>query len=218
MERFAIITGGGLGTRMNEGTPKQFLLLDDMPVIMHTIRQFESFCSNIIISLPEDYHLFWADLQKKHHFSVPHTLVSGGKTRFDSVKNALQCVSDEGLVAIHDAVRPFASQNLIEKCFNEAEKCGNAVAALPLTESLRIVDKDTNKSVDRKLFYRMQTPQVFKCSEIKAAYNQDYRSTFTDDATVLESLGGRIYLVDGEEQNFKITTPMDMLLAESLIK
>ena len=202
---------------MNKAVPKQFLPLGNMPVIMHTVQQFFPFCKNIIISLPEDYHSLWTDLQRKYHFSVPHTLVAGGETRFDSVKKALNCVAAEGLVAVHDAVRPFVSQKLIAKCFDEAEKYGNAVAALPVTESLRMVDEDTNKQVDRSLFYRIQTPQVFRCCEIKEAYNQDYQSIFTDDATVLETYGGHIHLVAGEEQNFKITTPLDLLLAENLI-
>jgi 2-C-methyl-D-erythritol 4-phosphate cytidylyltransferase len=218
LERFAIITAGGLGERMNKAIPKQFLPLGEIPVIMHAIKPFAFFCKNIIISLPKDYHHFWTDLQKEYHFSILHTLVAGGKTRFDSVKNALEYVPTQGLIAIHDAVRPFVSKNLIEKCFNEADKHGNAIAALPITESLRMTDGKKNKSVDRTLFYRIQTPQVFKCKEIKEAYNQNYQSIFTDDATVLETQGGCIHLVEGEEQNFKITNPMDFLLAEKLIK
>jgi len=218
LERFAIIAGGGLGIRMNKAVPKQFLLLENLPIIMHTIRQFTTSCKEIIVSLPTDYHSFWVDLQREHNFSVPHTLVAGGETRFESVKKALNYVAAEGLVAVHDAVRPFVSQKLIAECFDEAEKYGNAVAALPITESLRMADKDTNKQVDRSLFYRIQTPQVFRCNEIKDAYNQDYQPIFTDDATVLESQGGQIHLVKGEEQNFKITTPWDLLLAENLIK
>jgi len=217
LERFVIIAGGGLGVRMNKAVPKQFLLLGEMPVIMHTIRQFVPFCKNIIVSLPEDYHLFWMDLQKKYSFSISHTLVAGGETRFKSVKKALEYLPDTGLVAIHDAVRPLVSEQLIKKCFNEAEKEGNAIAALSVTESLRMADKGTNRNVDRTLFYRIQTPQVFQCNAIKEAYNQDYKHIFTDDASVLESKGGRIHLVEGEEQNFKITTPMDLLLAERMI-
>ena len=218
MEQFAIITGGGVGVRMNKTVPKQFLPLGGMPVIVHAIEAFVPFCKHIIISLPEDYHNFWMDLQKEYSFLVPHTLVAGGKTRFESVKNALEHIPAEGWVAIHDAVRPFVSKKLVEKCFNKATECGNAVAALPMAESLRMVDKNKNKSVDRTLFYRIQTPQVFRCKEIKEAYNQNYQSTFTDDATVLEAQGGQIHLVEGEEQNFKITNPMDFLFAENLIK
>jgi len=214
LERFAIIAGGGLGVRMDKAIPKQFLLLGNMPIIMHAIRQFVPFCKNIIVSLPADYHSFWKDLQREYSLSIPHTLVAGGKTRFDSVKKALEYIPREGLVAVHDAVRPFVSKQLIEKCFQEAKKQGNAIASLPITESLRMVDKNTNKQVDRTLFYRIQTPQVFRCNEIKNAYNQDYKPIFTDDASVLESQGGSINLVAGEEQNFKITTPMDLLLAE----
>jgi 2-C-methyl-D-erythritol 4-phosphate cytidylyltransferase len=207
LERFAIITGGGRGVRMNEAVPKQFLPLGEMPIIMRTMQPFQTFCKKIIVSLPKDYHDFWIDLQKKYAFSIPHTLAAGGETRFESVKNALEYLPAEGWVAVHDAVRPFVSENLIEKCFCEAEKYGNAVAALPMTESLR----RKNKSVDRSLFFRVQTPQVFRCGELKAAYQQPYRPIFTDDATVLEAQGGCIHLVEGEERNIKITTPMDML-------
>jgi len=203
---------------MNEAIPKQFLILKGMPILTFTIQQFAPFCKNIIVSLPKDYHDFWADLQKKYSFSVPHILVAGGETRFESVKNAMKILPAEGLVAIHDAVRPFVSKKLIEKCFSEADKYGNAVASLPMTESLRMLDGENSKSVDRTLFYRIQTPQVFQCNEIKEAYKQNYNPTFTDDATVLESQGGHIHLVEGEEQNFKITTPMDLLLAESCTK
>jgi len=216
--RFAIITGGGLGLRMNEVIPKQFLLLRGTPIMMYAIRQFVPFCKSIIVSLPRDYHNFWADLQKEHSFSVPHTLVAGGETRFESVKNALEYIPAEGLVAIHDAVRPFVSETLIERCFSEAEEYGNAVASLPMTESLRMSDGENSKSVDRTRFFRIQTPQVFRCNEIKAAYTQPYNPLFTDDATVLEVQGGRIHLVDGEEQNFKITTSMDMLTAGNWIE
>lgn len=203
---------------MNKAVPKQFLLLGGKPLIMRTLEQFASICKSIVVSLPIDYHDFWKNLQKEYSFSVSHTLVAGGETRFESVRNALECVPVEGLVAVHDAVRPFVSKNLIEKCFGEAAKYGNAVAALPMTESLRMKKEGMNKWVDRTCFYRIQTPQVFRCSEIKEAYKQPYQAMFTDDATVLESQGRGIHLVEGEEQNFKITSPMDFLLAENLIK
>lgn len=204
---------------MKEAVPKQFLLLGGEPVIMHTIRQFATLCEQIIVALPEAYLFpFWEDLQKKHRFCVAHTPIAGGETRFESVKHALERVSAEGLVAIHDAVRPFASKHLIERCFDEAEQWGNAVASLPVAESLRMREGNGSKSVDRSRFYRIQTPQVFRCSEIKAAYSQAYCAHFTDDATVLEAQGGRIHLVEGEERNMKITTPTDRLLATEWIK
>lgn len=218
MKYFAVITGGGLGVRMNEAIPKQFLPLAGIPMIMRTMERFVNLCERIIISLPIDYHNFWVNLQKEYSFSIPHTLVAGGETRFESVKNALEHLPTEGLVAVHDAVRPFVSKNLIEKCFSEAAKYGNAVAALHITESLRMKEENANKWVDRDLFYRIQTPQVFRCNEIKEAYQQPYQSDFTDDARVLESQGGKIHLVEGEEQNFKITSPMDFLLAKNIIK
>lgn len=217
MKRFAVITGGGLGTRLNNTLPKQFLCLKGTPVIMLTIQQFVPFCDKIIVSLPENYHDYWIKLQAKYHFFIPHVLVSGGVTRFESVKNALEYISDEGWVAIHDAVRPFVSEILIEKCFVEANKYGNAVSSLPMTESVRMIDEQgKNKSIDRNAFFKIQTPQVFRCNEIKKAYRQDYQSVFTDDAAVLESAGYAIHLTKGEEQNLKITTPTDFLFAETL--
>lgn len=217
LERFAIITAGGLGVRMNEAVPKQFLPLGGKSVMMYAIEPFSFFCKEIIVSLPKDYFSFWEELQTKYHFSVPHKVVAGGETRFESVKNALAYLPAQGWVAIHDAVRPFVSKKLIEKCFHEAEKYGNAVASLPMTESLRMKEGEKNKSVDRSLFYRMQTPQIFRCEEIKEAYNQDYRAEFTDDASILESQGKSIHLVEGEEQNRKITSPIDRVLAENFI-
>ena len=218
MEHYAIIAGGGLGVRMSETVPKQFLPLERMPIIMHSMQRFVPFCKKIIVVLPEDYFKLWADLQKKHHFTIPHTLVAGGETRFDSVGNAMEHLPDEGLVAIHDAVRPFASKMLIARCFYKANKYGNAVAAVRVTDSLRMMEMGKSENVDREIFYRVQTPQVFRCSQIKEAYKQNYRSIFTDDATVLETYGELIHLVEGEELNIKITTPIDMFLAETLIK
>ena len=208
-----------MGIRMKNAVPKQFLCLGDTPIIMLTIQQFVPFCDKIVVSLPENYHDYWIKLQAKYRFFVPHILVSGGNTRFQSVKNALEHIPDEGLVAIHDAVRPFVSENLIEKCFIDAEKYGNSVAALPMTESVRMIDQQgKNRNIDRNILFRIQTPQIFRCIEIKKAYNQDYQSIFTDDASVLESAGHPIHLTEGEEQNLKITHLKDLLFAEQLKK
>ena len=217
LECYTIITGGGTGDRMNAAIPKQFLPLGKWTVIMRTMQQVAAVCDNIFVVLPESYFDFWKNLQQEYNFSIPHTLVKGGATRFSSVKNAMQFLPDTGLVAIHDAVRPLASKRFIQSAFYAANKHGNAVAALPVTDSLRMVDGDINKNVDRNLFYRMQTPQVFRCSEIKEAYQQYYQPHFTDDASVFEAFGGKIHLIKGEEQNIKMTKPLDLYLAESLI-
>jgi 2-C-methyl-D-erythritol 4-phosphate cytidylyltransferase len=218
MERYVVIAAGGFGKRMNNIIPKQFLPLGKTPIIMRTIQQFVSLCDNIIVSLPEDYFDYWESMKREYNFTVPHKVVAGGETRFDSVKNAVKLLPDEGLVAIHDAARPFVSKILITRCFHKAEKYKNAIAALPIQETLRRTSQTGNKSVDREQFYRTQTPQVFHCRDIKMAYEQPYRAIFTDDSAVYEAQGGLVYLAEGDEWNFKITTPMDMFWAEHLLK
>jgi len=217
MEYFVIITGGGTGSRMGRDIPKQFLCLNGIPVIMHTINKFATFTKTIIVTLPEQYFDYWEEMQHKYSFHIPHTVVAGGETRFYSVKNALEYLQNSGLVAIHDAVRPFVSPNLIKFCFDHAEKYGNAVAAIPLKNSLRMGSHSKNKGVERSDFFAVQTPQVFDCDIIKKSYAQAFNPKFTDDASVVEAFGYDINLVDGEELNFKITTPTDLMIAENLI-
>ena len=218
MKHFVIITGGGSGLRMGEEIPKQFLCLNGIPVIMHTINRFTEFAKTIIVTLPEQYFDYWEEIQHKYNFHIPHVLVAGGETRFHSVKNAVEHLSDTGLVAIHDAVRPFVSQNLIKSCFECAEKYGTAVAAIPLKDSLRTVCNSKSKSIDRSNIFAVQTPQVFDCEIIKKSYKQAFNPIFTDDASVVEALGYDIQLVAGEELNFKITTPTDLIIAEKYSK
>ena len=217
LKRYAIITGGGMGSRMNSAIPKQFLPLWKWTVIMCTMQQFSTICDEILVVLPEEYFDFWENLQKEYHFSVPHTLVKGGKTRFSSVKHAMKLLPDTGLVAIHDAVRPLVSKRFIQNAFCSVSGHKNAIPALPVTDSLRTAGGGVNKTIDRTHFYRVQTPQVFRCRDIKKAYKQNYQPHFTDDATVFEAFGGKIHLIRGEEQNIKITTPMDLYVAECLI-
>jgi len=219
LERYAIITGGGMGSRMNSTIPKQFLPLGRWTVLMRTMQQFSTISKKMFVVLPKDYFEFWENQQKEYKFSIPHTLVEGGSSRFHSVKNAVQLLPDTGLVAIHDAARPLVSPKLIRLAYGSVRKKGNAVAALPIKDSLRMLveGEGINTHVDRNFFYRMQTPQVFRCKDIKKAYNQPYQSHFTDDATVFEAFGGKIHLITGEEQNIKITTPLDLYLADCLI-
>jgi 2-C-methyl-D-erythritol 4-phosphate cytidylyltransferase len=218
LERFAIITAGGIGSRMGTTIPKQFLSINGRPVLIHAINRFVSWVNTVIVTLPEQYTAYWKELQGKHDFHVPHILVHGGETRFDSVKNALHFVSDRGLVAVHDAVRPFVTPDLICSCFEHAQQYGTAVAAIPLKDSLRMISEGKSQSVNRSDYYIIQTPQVFACDIIKKAYQQDYNSTFTDDASVVEASGIEIQLVEGEESNVKITTPTDLVLAEILMR
>lgn len=220
MQKFALIVAGGTGKRMGSGIPKQFLELDGKPVLMHTIERFTSFDESvrIILVIPENQFGFWSELQKKYSFTVPHILARGGPHRFFSVKNGMDVIKDDGLVAIHDGVRPLVSKETIKRCFDAAEEYGNAVPGVNPSDSLRMITKQGSKPVSRDKFILIQTPQVFKTGLIKKAYLQDYRDEFTDDATVLESAGEVIHMVDGNRENIKITNPEDLLIAATLLQ
>src|SRR5664280_2339229 len=182
MDLYVVIVAGGSGKRMGADLPKQFLELAGRPVLMHTIERFITFNGSIeiITVLPENQLRFWLELQKKHSFSVPHTLVKGGPTRFQSVKNGLEFVNSPGLVAIHDGVRPFVSIDTIKRCFETAEKLGNAIPSISPTESMRMLTETGSVPVNRLNIKIVQTPQVFSAEIIKKAYRQDYLPGFTD--------------------------------------
>lgn len=219
MQLYVVIVAGGSGKRMGAEIPKQFLELAGRPVLMHTIERFKSFneAIEIITVLPEGQLRHWLELQAKYKFEVPQTLVKGGSARFYSVRNGLQFVNVPGLVAIHDGVRPFVSIDTIRKCFNTAEKLGNAIPAIPVAESLRMISDDGSHPVNRLLVRQIQTPQVFNAGLIKKAYQQDYKAEFTDDATVIEKMGEKINLVEGNRENIKITNPEDLLISKALL-
>lgn len=214
-----MIVAGGSGKRMGIDTPKQFLELAGRPVLMHTIERFKSFneAIEIITVLPENQLRYWIELQKKYSFTVPHTLVKGGTHRFSSVKNGLKFVNIPGLVAIHDGVRPFVSIDTIKRCFETAEKLGNAIPSVSPADSLRILNDQGSVPVNRLIVKQIQTPQVFSAELIKKAYLQKYCTEFTDDATVFEKSGEKINLVDGNRENIKITNPEDLLISSALL-
>ena len=218
-EKYVIITAGGVGTRMGTSSPKQFLELHDLPVIMHSIKAFTDHSTSIhlILVLPEDYIEEWNNLCSQYNFSAKHQVCTGGDTRFQSVKNGLKLIEGEGLVAIHDAVRPLVTPSLISRCFDDAEHYGNAIPVINPKDSVREVNNNDSKVVDREKLRLVQTPQVFKCSLIQKAYEQAYRPLFTDDASVLESLGVKIHLTEGEQSNIKLTTREDLLIAKALL-
>lgn len=223
MPNYAIIVAGGKGERMGQHIPKQFLELAGKPILMHTIEKFyNSFPQlKIILVLPENQFDFWEELCYKYCFTkIPHQIVAGGKTRFDSVKNALVLVKEIGIVAIHDGVRPLVSSKTITNCFNQAKQSGAAVAVVDVVDSLRLVSKqdETSKAVTRSCYKSVQTPQCFKTDIILKAYQQSFDETFTDDASVVEKLGYKIDLVKGNIENIKITSPIDIALAEVLMK
>jgi 2-C-methyl-D-erythritol 4-phosphate cytidylyltransferase len=218
MDLYALIVAGGSGKRMGTDVPKQFLELAGKPVLMRTIERFRSFdvSIKIITVLPEDQLGYWEELQKKYSFSVPNTVVEGGPARFYSVKNGLDKVEDNSLVAIHDGVRPLVSLDTIKRCFDAAEKFGNAIPVISPTDSLRMITEQGNIPVSRQYLRIIQTPQVFDSKLIKKAYLQDYSPDLTDDAMLLEKTGETIHLVEGNRENLKITNPGDMAVAEAL--
>jgi 2-C-methyl-D-erythritol 4-phosphate cytidylyltransferase len=219
MQLYVVIVAGGSGTRMGAEIPKQFLELAGRPVLMHTIERFRAFDESIeiITVLPENQLRSWIDLQKKYSFTIPQTIVKGGSTRFYSVRNGLKFVNTPGLVAIHDGVRPFVSLDTIRRCFSTAEQLGNAIPSISPVESLRIVTDTGNRPVNRLQVKQIQTPQVFNAGLIKKAYLQDYRPEYSDDATVLESMGEQINLIEGNRENIKITNPEDLLISGALL-
>ncbi|MBI2280448.1 MAG: 2-C-methyl-D-erythritol 4-phosphate cytidylyltransferase [Bacteroidetes bacterium] len=223
MPNYAIIVAGGKGERMGQHIPKQFLELAGKPILMHTIEKFYNTFPEIkiILALPENQFNFWEELCYKYGFTkIPHQILGGGKTRFDSVKKSLALVKERGIVAIHDGVRPLVSTTTITNCFKQAEQSGTAVPVVDVVDSLRFVSKqdNTNKAVARNCYKSVQTPQCFTSEIILKAYQQAFDESFTDDASVVEKLGYKINLVEGNVENIKITSPIDIALAEILIK
>lgn len=219
MKKFVVIVAGGAGSRMGAEIPKQFLELCGKPVLMHTIQVFHDFDpgSAIILVLPEGQQQFWKGLCLKHSFSLVHQVVPGGNTRFHSVQNGLSKIDGEGIVFIHDGVRPLVSKETLARCLETTEKSGNAIPVLPVNESLRKLEGETNVSVDRSLYFGVQTPQTFRSGQIQEAFKQDFDPSFTDDASVAEKAGFAIQMVEGNRENIKITTPIDLLVAEAYL-
>ena len=218
-KRGVIIVAGGSGRRMGGALPKQFMMLDNEPILARSInRMHEALpAAEIVVVLPEEHVELWKNIAAR--FDVArHKIALGGKERFHSVKNGLAALSDEvSIVGIHDAVRPLSSKKLIIKLFLEAE---NSTAVIPVVapiDSYRIVEGDDSRIIDRSALRMVQTPQVFQAEALRKAYEQPFSSTFTDDASVMEAAGHKVTLVEGERENIKLTTPSDMLIAEAII-
>ena len=220
LEKYAIVVAGGKGLRMGAPVPKQFLLLSGKPLLMHTLEAFYHADPEIrlILVLPDSQLDYWKELCTKHHFRLSYRIASGGDTRFDSVKNGLALIETDGLVAVHDGVRPFVSADLIERCYTAAEKSGAAIPVVQLTESIRKLDGETSFSVHRETFRSVQTPQAFRVSLLKKSYLMSYLESFTDDASVVEAAGYGVELIEGDPENIKITTTIDLLMAEQIKK
>ena len=213
MSKVALIVAGGKGVRMNSRLPKQFLLLNRLPILMHTINLFADF-EKIIVVLPESQFKYWKGLCKRNNFKTNHTVVKGGRNRFQSVKNGLAKITSKCIVAIHDGVRPLAPKALITHVISKTSKGFGVVPVLPINDSIRRVSKEKSINIDRKNLYKVQTPQCFMSSDIKRAYQQNFSTKFTDDSSVLESIGGKITTVLGDTKNIKITTEQDLKIAE----
>ena len=223
LSNFLILVAGGRGLRRGSDLPKQFMLLAGEPVIMRTIRRFVEAMPGIgiVVVLHPDYVDMWHRLCEEHGFDISVRIVRGGEERFHSVKNGLDAISSsagDDIVAVHDAVRPLVSVEVIRRTFAEAVEHGAVVPALPSVESVRLVDAGgRSMAVSRNSVMLVQTPQVFSLSLLRKAYAQPYRDTFTDDASVVEALGHPIHVVPGNRENIKLTTPLDMQMAEMLV-
>ena len=220
MNKTAIIVAGGKGERMNADIPKQFLEIKGKPILIYTLEAFMNFDASLqlILVLPAAQFEFWKTLCKKHALNIPHQIVAGGQSRFQSVKNGLDAVKVPAIVAIHDGVRPLVSKETISRCFDAAAKFGAAIPTMDSIESIRFVDANGSKSVDRNAYKMVQTPQVFDAELLKKAYEQEFSVLFTDDASVVEAMGATVHLVDGNRENIKITTEFDLIVAERLLE
>lgn len=220
MELNVIIVAGGIGKRMQTETPKQFLTISNKPILLHTIEKFYHFSNeiNIIVVLPKPYIEFWKSLCNKYDCKVQHKIVEGGTARFFSVRNGLAHVSKNSLVAVHDGVRPLVSIQTLQNVFEKARKDKNAIPVVKINESVRKIDNEKTFPVERQNFRLIQTPQCFHADLLIKAYEQKFSETFTDDATVVEAIGEKINIVEGNYENIKITRPVDLKFAEAYLK
>ena len=217
MQKVALIVAGGKGERMNADIPKQFLLLNGTPILMHTLKQFSHF-EEIVLVLPHSQFDYWRELCSNYSFTQKHTLVAGGTTRFYSVKNGLEKIEENSVIAIHDGARPLISTKLIDSLITETKNGIGVIPIVPVKDSIRKVEGAKSVHIDRSNLYKVQTPQCFLSADIKKAYTQDFSVAFTDDASVFEANGGRITTLLGEEKNLKITTREDLTIANEFMQ
>ena len=221
MRDYIIVVAGGKGLRMGSDIPKQFLPIGGKPVLMRTLERFREYSDDlqIILVLPESQQEYWQELCKKYDFKVKYLLANGGQTRFHSVQNGLAMVPDdaEGVVGVHDGVRPFPSIGVIRNCYETARIAKAVIPVIPVVETVRHLNNGNSMTVPRDEYRLVQTPQTFDIQLLKAANHQPYNDGFTDDASVVESYGHKITLVEGNRENIKITTPYDITVAEAII-
>jgi 2-C-methyl-D-erythritol 4-phosphate cytidylyltransferase len=218
MLKYAIIVAGGSGSRMGSTLPKQFMLLKGKPLLWFTINAFiEAYDDvQIILVLPEAYLDNGTRIAKEFPYNRIR-ITTGGQTRFHSVKNGLRLVDNHSIVFVHDGVRCLVTPELIRRCGTAAIENGNAVPAIPASDTIRIETQSGNEFIDRNKAYLIQTPQTFFSNVIKNAFEQEYVDSFTDEASVVEKTGEKIFLVEGEQNNIKITRPLDLVLAEYIL-
>lgn len=219
---YVIIVAGGKGLRMGGDIPKQFLPISGKPVLMRTLERFHEYSPTlgIILVLPKEQQDYWKELCKEYSFTVEHTIANGGETRFHSVQNGLALIPDgeQGVVGVHDGVRPFVSTEVIRRCYDTARTAKAVIPVTPVVETLRYVGGvGADRNVLRSDFRLVQTPQTFDIQLLKEANRQEYSEAFTDDASVVEGIGATVTMVDGNRENIKITTPFDLKIAEVLI-
>jgi 2-C-methyl-D-erythritol 4-phosphate cytidylyltransferase len=219
MQRSTIIVAGGSGRRMGAAVPKQFLLLKGRPLLMWTLEAFHRFdpAMPLVLVLPADHHLTWQALCTEHGFTLPHALVAGGTERYHSTLEGLRAVEHDGVVAVHDGVRPLVSVDLIARCFAAAEQHGAAIPVVPVTSSVREIGAEGSRATDRSRLRAVQTPQCFRVPLLRRAFEMPYDPAFTDEATLVERLDVQVHLAEGEEQNIKVTTPFDLAVAASFL-
>lgn len=218
---YIIIVAGGKGLRMGSDIPKQFLPIGGKPVLMRTLERFRQYSTTlqIILVLPKAQQDYWQKLCKEYAFDIDYQLADGGETRFHSVQNGLAKIPDnaQGVVGVHDGVRPFPSIDVIHNCYETAREKKAVIPVIPVVETVRHLKGDTSVTVPRNDYRLVQTPQTFDIQLLKAANRQPYNDGFTDDASVVEAFGFDITLVEGNRENIKITTPYDLKIAEVLI-
>lgn len=221
MQQYAIIVAGGSGSRMGADIPKQFLKIGGKPILMHTLQAWHKAyaATELILVLPASEIGQWEKLCEEYKFTVKHSVVAGGDTRYQSVKNGLATINTpDSLIAIHDGVRPFITKEIITAAYNTAATKGSAIVCVPLKDSIRKKSGNTSVAEDRSQFYLVQTPQTFRFDVIKTAFSKvNYDNTITDDASVAEKAGFSITMVEGDYKNIKITTPEDLLVAEAYL-
>lgn len=220
MKKYVIVVAGGKGLRMGGEIPKQFIPVKGKPVLMRTLETFYACDPNIelIVVLPVEQRSYWEHLCAEYGFTLTHRVAAGGETRFHSVKNGLALVEEDGVVGVHDGVRPFVSAEVIANCYAQAAALQAVVPVTDVVETVRhLLPEGGSETVSRNDYKLVQTPQVFTVELLKRAYAQDYKPFFTDDASVVEALGQSVHLVSGNRENIKLTTPFDLKVAESLI-